>query len=178
MDKIFHILKGELIRVLKLNIDRKKNRKGPGMPTADLAVMKRATEDLAESMPDPGLEVGERAPDFELVNAFGDRVRLFDHLARGPVVLSFYRGAWCPYCNLQLRGLVKTLPHIEARGATLITIAPGNKHAATDLGPLTRQRRTRFAGQSFYFTGPQQFLVSTSVDDGYRFALVSRFRMP
>ncbi len=104
--------------------DRKKNRKGPGMPAADVAVMTRATEDLAEAMPDPGLEVGERAPDFELVNAFGDRVRLSDHLARGPVVLSFYRGAWCPYCNLQLRGLVKTLPYIEARGATLVTVTP------------------------------------------------------
>ncbi len=104
--------------------ERKKNQKGSGMPAADVAVMKRATQDLAEAMPDPGLEVGERAPDFELVNALGHRVRLSEHLARGPVVLSFYRGAWCPYCNLQLRGLVKTLPHIKARGATLITVTP------------------------------------------------------
>jgi len=104
--------------------ERKNHRTGPGIPAADLAVMARATEDLARAMPKPGLKVGDPAPDFELVNALGGRVRLSDHLARGPVVLSFYRGAWCPYCNLQLRGLVKTLPHMEARGATLITVTP------------------------------------------------------
>ena len=104
--------------------ERQKSRKGSGIPATDMAIMQRSTQQLTAAMPKPGLPVGRRAPDFELVNAFGDEVRLSDHLARGPVVLSFYRGAWCPYCNLQLRGLVKTLPHIEARGATLIAVTP------------------------------------------------------
>ena len=104
--------------------EQRNNRKGPGIPAADRAVMKRANEDLAAVMPNPGVQEGDRAPDFELVNAFGARVRLSDHLARGPVVLSFYRGAWCPYCNLQLRGLVKTLSNIQTRGASLITVTP------------------------------------------------------
>jgi peroxiredoxin len=76
------------------------------------------------TMPDPGLKVGEKAPDFVLPNAFGKPVRLNDLLAQGPVVLTFYRGAWCPYCNLQLRGLNKTLPYIEQEGARLVAITP------------------------------------------------------
>jgi len=49
--------------------------------------------------------VGATAPDFELPNATGQRVKLRTLLANGPVVLSFYRGEWCPYCNLEIRAL-------------------------------------------------------------------------
>ena len=97
---------------------------GPDLSAEDRAVMERAAQDLAEAMPDPGLPVGAQAPDFALPNAFGETVRLQDLLADGPVVLTFYRGAWCPYCNLQLRGLRDALPHIEAEGAQLVAITP------------------------------------------------------
>jgi peroxiredoxin len=97
----------------------------PGMLSEqDLAVMQRSTDELAEQMPDPGLKVGERAPDFTLPNAFGKPVSLSAQLARGPVVLSFYRGAWCPYCNLELKALHGALPHFERLGATLIAVTP------------------------------------------------------
>jgi len=75
-------------------------------------------------MPDPGLKVGERAPEFSLPNAFGQQVSLTDMLSAGPVILTFYRGAWCPYCNLQLRGLQQTLPYIERQGARLVAVTP------------------------------------------------------
>lgn len=97
---------------------------GPTFGAEDRLVMERAARDLAEAMPDPGLKVGELAPDFTLPNAFGELVRLTDILATGPVVLTFYRGAWCPYCNLQLRGLQQTLPHIEQQGARLVAVTP------------------------------------------------------
>lgn len=97
---------------------------GPTLDAADRAVMQQAAEDLAAEMPDPGLAVGARAPDFSLPNAFGDPVQLSDLLAEGPVVLTFYRGAWCPYCNLQLRGLHQSLPQIKARGARLVAVTP------------------------------------------------------
>lgn len=48
-------------------------------------------------------KVGEAAPDFALPNQRGEQKRLADYLARGPLVLTFYRGVWCPYCNLQLK---------------------------------------------------------------------------
>jgi peroxiredoxin len=87
-------------------------------------VMERATRDLAAAMPSPGLSVGDRAPDFTLPNAFGGKVQLSKLLREGPVVLTFYRGAWCPYCNLQLHGLKQTLPHIRQAGAQLVAVTP------------------------------------------------------
>jgi peroxiredoxin len=67
---------------------------------------------------------GDRAPDFVLENASGRMIRLDELLARGPVVLTFYRGAWCPYCNTQLRSLQQALPDLEALGASLVAVSP------------------------------------------------------
>ena len=87
-------------------------------------VMQRAKAALAKTLPDPGIKVGERAPNFTLSNAFGKQVTLYDELKKSPVVLVFYRGAWCPYCNMHLRVLRENLPQIQALGAQLITITP------------------------------------------------------
>jgi hypothetical protein len=97
---------------------------GPGISNADKAVIQKATKDLAAAMPEPGLKVGGKAPDFALPNARGTPVSLYEQLQQGPVVLSFYRGAWCPYCNLQLRGLKVSLPHFERHDARLIAVTP------------------------------------------------------
>lgn len=91
---------------------------------AERIVMDRAADDLAKRMPDPGIKPGEKAPDFSLPNAFGKSVRLSELLKDGPVVLVFYRGAWCPYCNLHLRVLQESLPKFEYYGAQLITVTP------------------------------------------------------
>lgn len=97
---------------------------GPPVSAEDRLVMEAAARDLAAAMPDPGLKVGDAAPDFTLPNAFGHPVRLRDLLDRGPVVLTFYRGARCPYCSLQLRGLQGALPAIEREGARLVAVTP------------------------------------------------------
>jgi peroxiredoxin len=86
------------------------------------------------------LAVGDRAADFELPNARGRRVRLADRLDRGPVAVIFYRGAWCPFCNLQLRGLQQALPEVEALGASLLAISPqlpDGSRAMVDKNALT-----------------------------------------
>jgi peroxiredoxin len=70
------------------------------------------------------LSVGDRFPDFELPAADATIVRLDDYVARGPVVISFYRGGWCPYCNLELRALSRALPRIRRAGADLLAISP------------------------------------------------------
>ena len=67
---------------------------------------------------------GDMAPDFTLPDAQGRPVTLSAMLARGPVVLAFYRGGWCPYCNLQLRAYQRVLPELRALGATLVAISP------------------------------------------------------
>ncbi|MCM2374890.1 peroxiredoxin-like family protein, partial [Aporhodopirellula aestuarii] len=68
--------------------------------------------------------VGETAPTFELPNAQGKIVSLADLLKNGPVVVTFYRGNWCPYCNLQLRAMQQRLDEIHNLGAELVAISP------------------------------------------------------
>lgn len=70
------------------------------------------------------VKTGGLAPDFSLKNSLGDAVSLKGALAKGPVVLMWYRGGWCPYCNLQLRAMQSILPEIEAAGAQLIALTP------------------------------------------------------
>jgi|tagenome__1003787_1003787.scaffolds.fasta_scaffold20436415_2 peroxiredoxin len=72
----------------------------------------------------PAKAVGEAAPDFGLPDARGVTVTLADLRDDGPVVLVFYRGAWCPYCNLQLRAFQAALADIHAAGAALVAISP------------------------------------------------------
>lgn len=91
---------------------------------ADMATMKQAGANLDSEMPDPGIKAGEKAPDFTLANAFGKTITLNDELKKGPVVLVFYRGAWCPFCNMHLHALQTSLPQIKQLGARLITVTP------------------------------------------------------
>jgi peroxiredoxin len=69
-------------------------------------------------------KVGDEAPDFVLPDVAGADVSLHDMCRRGPVVLVFYRGGWCPYCNLQLRAYQRLLPEFAARGALVVAISP------------------------------------------------------
>ena len=78
----------------------------------------------AEVAANRALGVGDRAPDFALPDATGETVRLSDLLLDGPVVVTFYRGAWCPYCNTQLRDYQQALDSFEATGARLVAISP------------------------------------------------------
>jgi peroxiredoxin len=80
-----------------------------------------------------GLAVGVHAPDFTLANAVGDPVRLSELLESGPVVLTFYRGEWCPYCNVQLRHLEQALPAFRKLGATLVAVSPQSPDHALSL---------------------------------------------
>jgi peroxiredoxin len=70
------------------------------------------------------LKPGAVAPDFMLPDAQGRCVRLRSLLRQGPVVLVFYRGGWCPYCNLHLRGFQRALPEFQQFGAQMVAISP------------------------------------------------------
>ncbi|MEP5340370.1 MAG: peroxiredoxin family protein [Algibacter sp.] len=69
-------------------------------------------------------QVGDLAPDFTLNNALGKPIALKDHLKKGNVILTWYRGGWCPYCNLTLRALQADLKNFKALGANLIALTP------------------------------------------------------
>ena len=70
------------------------------------------------------LQVGETAINFTLPNALGKKITLYDELVNGPVILMWYRGGWCPYCNMQLHYMQEMLPEFKKLGASLIAITP------------------------------------------------------
>jgi peroxiredoxin len=95
-------------------------------PTRErLDAMARATAELIESgQAQRAKKAGDVAPEFLLKDPEGNPVSSRELLARGPLVVSFYRGVWCPYCNLELQALQAALPEITARGASLVAISP------------------------------------------------------
>jgi peroxiredoxin len=98
----------------------------PLKPTKQaLDLMRRATDELiASAQAQRARNAGDMAPEFTLSDPDGKPVSSRQLLARGPLVVSFYRGVWCPYCNLELQALQDTLPEIAARGASLVAISP------------------------------------------------------
>ncbi len=95
------------------------------VPKAAVAAMHRATEELiASGQAGHAKAVGDRAPEFSLPDPDGRVVQSRDLLARGPLVLSFYRGVWCPYCNLEMQALQEALAEISQRGAELVVVSP------------------------------------------------------
>jgi peroxiredoxin len=125
------------------------NTSPPGRPVEKL--LKEMSEGIRKNAPDTaqvfddGIKqvaatgIVERAPKvgdtvkmFELPDASGRPVRLADLLAKGPVVLTWYRGGWCPYCNIGLRGLLQAEPKIREQGATLVAVTPELPDMAAD----------------------------------------------
>jgi peroxiredoxin len=95
------------------------------VPADRQAIMERHIEQLrtgviARTM----LKVGNRAPEFMLRNAKGEIVDVSALRKQGPVIITFYRGGWCPYCNLELKAFQEILPEIKAAGASLVAISP------------------------------------------------------
>jgi len=76
------------------------------------------------------LRAGERAPNFALPNQNGQRVELATRLKSGPAIVIFYRGGWCPYCNLELRAYQHLLPELRTQGVTLLAISPQTPDAS------------------------------------------------
>ena len=95
------------------------------VPADRQAIMERHIEQLrtgviARTM----LKVGNRAPEFMLRNAKEEIVDIGALRKKGPVIVTFYRGGWCPYCNLELKAFQEIQPEIKAAGASLVAISP------------------------------------------------------
>ena len=78
----------------------------------------------ASGIYDRALKTGAKAPDFTLKNAEGQPTRLSELLKKGPVVLTWYRGGWCPYCNLALAALTEKMTEITVAGGQLVALTP------------------------------------------------------
>ncbi|MET3828135.1 peroxiredoxin [Sphingomonas sp. PvP055] len=95
------------------------------VPLSVIQTMHRATAELiASGAAARALKAGDKAPAFTLNDPDGQAVSSADLLGNGPLVVSFYRGVWCPYCNMELQALQAVLPEFEKLGASLIAISP------------------------------------------------------
>lgn len=93
------------------------------------------------------ITVGDTAPEFTLKNASGNEISLSSYLAKGPVVLTWYRGGWCPYCNLTLKALRDLLTEFNAAGANLLALTPelpDNSMTTTEKNELNFEVLTDF----------------------------------
>jgi len=111
------------------------------IPDHVLSIIRDAGAELAHSdLVEQALKAGDKAPDFTLSSLDGEDIGLAGLLKDGPVVVSFYRGGWCPYCNLEMQALQRALPAIEQAGGQLIAIAPelpGHAAQTREKGNLT-----------------------------------------
>ena len=95
------------------------------VPAERQAIMQRHIDQLRSSIiARTMLKTGDRAPTIVLENAKGATVDVATLLAKGPVIVTFYRGGWCPFCNLELKAYQEILPQIVAAGASLVAISP------------------------------------------------------
>ena len=110
---------------LQEQLDERKNAFADRAPAELLESQNRALHELEVSgVYERVLKVGDKAPDFTLKNHEGKDVSLSALLEKGPVVLTWYRGGWCPYCNIALAALTEKNDEITELGATLIALTP------------------------------------------------------
>jgi peroxiredoxin len=110
---------------LTLDLENLKREHAGKLPAIASTLFDNLIRDLkSRDFGNKALKVGDQIPSFVLPDALGKMVSSSDLLVRGPLVICFYRGAWCPYCNLELRALQEALPDILELGAQLVAISP------------------------------------------------------
>ncbi len=112
------------------------------VPHSVIETMHKATAELkASGLADRAKKVGDKAPVFSLRDPEGNLVSSEDLLKKGPLVVSFYRGVWCPYCNMELQALQAASSEFEKLGASLVAISP---QTAPNSRKSTRQNQLTF----------------------------------
>lgn len=135
-------------------------------PPGIVAALEGSVAELAQTgLVRQAVKAGDRAPLFRLRSNTGDFVSLSEALDRGPVVVSFFRGGWCPFCVLELRALAAAHPEIERLGAMLIALSPQARGKSSSLGrgweppfPVLRDPGCKIAScYRIAFAIPRQF---------------------
>ena len=110
-----------LTQLLKEHADESSDK----FPDAIKVIMKNAIDELkASKVTSKALKTGDNFPNFKLPNVEGKEIDSKVLLQEGSLIISFYRGGWCPYCNIELKALQKILPEFKSRKAQLIAISP------------------------------------------------------
>lgn len=107
-----------------------------------------------------GLEIGTKAPMFQAIDQDGNVYILKEALKKGPVVVVFFRGFWCPYCNKHLQTLQDSLSLIEQKGATVIAISPEK--------PEYLQESEERTGAKFTLLFDEDYKIAKSYDVNYK----------
>ena len=154
---------------MKLNEEIQHVLAGYAIPEDAQNAIATAMEEVEKNKIAPGLEVGIQAPEIRLPDIYGKEVSLNEQLASGPVVLTFFRGDWCPICNLQLRALQRALPDIRSAGASLLAVTP---QSLTDTLSLAEKAELKFTllsddGQRVIREYRLQFLMPPKVQEIY-----------
>ncbi|MFQ5354314.1 MAG: peroxiredoxin-like family protein [Thermodesulfobacteriota bacterium] len=106
----------------------------PSIPEKFLKMMTSATEELVRSgIAGRAKKAGETAPAFSLINTGGERISSEELLRKGPLVINFYRGSWCPYCNLELKTFEDSIEDIRTLGADLVSISRNLREKSEEL---------------------------------------------
>lgn len=115
------------------NIQNFQNELLPTIPEATLNTLMSELQNLvAAGIAEKSIKQGSNFPDFDLPNADNATRSLKTLLSKGPLAVSFYRGAWCPYCNLEINALQSRLPDITAAGGQLVAISPQTPDKSVD----------------------------------------------
>lgn len=87
-------------------------------------ILKAKSDHVASFDPKQAIQPGSKLPPFTLTDATGNTVSSASLLAKGPLLINFYRGEWCPFCSIALRGYQQRLPEFQSKGVTLVAISP------------------------------------------------------
>ena len=110
---------------LQKELEAKKQKWMDGASEEKVALYERGIQEIRdEGILTSAIHEGQIAPDFELKNDRGEWISLEDKLEKGPVILTWYRGGWCPYCNMTLAALQDNLPEITALGGSVLALSP------------------------------------------------------
>lgn len=110
---------------LQKRLDALKQEFSANVPANILEVMNHENEKLiASDIISKAIKVGQKLPDGKLTTLTGERVEIEQLINGKPLVISFYRGGWCPYCNLELQGLESISNEIRALGSNIIAVSP------------------------------------------------------
>ena len=144
---------------LKAQLDACRRAFEASTPSSVVAALEGSIAELAQTgLVRQALKAGEGAPLFRLRSNTGDFVSLSEALDRGPVVVSFFRGGWCPFCRLELRALGQAHPEIERLGATLIGLSPLPEDDSCSSFPILKDPGCRIAARyRIAFTVAPQF---------------------
>ncbi|KAG0646465.1 hypothetical protein D0Z07_7515 [Hyphodiscus hymeniophilus] len=114
----------ETYSTAKSNFTKSFNKSAAIKPVYQLTSLDQELQKLSQILTNNLCQQGDTLPTFSLPNALGKEISSKDLLSNGPLLITFYRGAWCPFCEISLHSLQKHLAEFKAKGVTLVAITP------------------------------------------------------